>query len=104
MAGQPQAYTLPKGYIVKNFDGRFLTRSMNWARHHGKPDRAFVHPKELLLGTQDWMSDADQVYLAQYNPVHDHTEVVGNEPLSFEKFAAYINSNIPLPEQFRTIV
>lgn len=104
MAGQPQAYTLPKGYVIKSWNGRFLTRSKNWSRHRRNINRAWVHPKESLLGTQDWMADAREVYLAQHNPALDNTEIVGNGALPFETFVVYINSNLPLPEEFRTIV
>ena len=80
----------PKGVIVLDRGGRFLSRSMRWVRHpdrltHTGAKRAYVHAPKVIRNGGPWADDARMVCEARYNPSTTYTEPFGS-PMPFEGF------------------
>lgn len=87
MAEQIVGVLCTMGFVVKNYRGRFLSRSHKWVRHqNGNEHRAYVHSREALLAGGGWVQTDAEVLPASYDPVSDRTSLIAGTVMSYEEF------------------
>lgn len=93
------------GFVVKAYNGRYLSRSLQWVRH--KDDklvgvgqkmpgnrRAFVHPVSAICAGGFWDNRVLEITPACYDPKLEFTAITG-QPMSYEEFLDKMASPAP---------